>query len=119
MRTRGPGTVTGELLDVNETLFALSGLAPAFEAAGVPVERMPLWFARVLRDGFALAAAGGFAPFAEVACAAFLGLDPDRLITGDADTVHDHFHRLEPHPDGLLDLEPEAPPATVPTVERT
>jgi len=51
-------SIDGVLLDVNETLFALSGLAPAFEAAGVPAERMRLWFARVLRDGFALAASG-------------------------------------------------------------
>lgn len=102
-----PRPIDGVLLDVNETLFALSGLAPAFEAAGVPVGRMPLWFARVLRDGFALAAAGGFATFADIARAAFVGLDPDRLTTGHADAVLDRFHELEPHPDvpaGMAEL---------------
>lgn len=91
--------VEGVLLDVNETLFALSGLRPAFDRAGVAVELMPLWFARVLRDGFALAAAGDFATFGDVAGAAFVGLDPQRLTTEDADTVMAHFHALAPHPD--------------------
>lgn len=103
----GRAPLQGVLLDVNETLFALAGLSPAFEAAGVATDRMPLWFARVLRDGFALAAAGDFAPFAEVARAAFVGLDPRRLTAADAERVLAAFHTLEPHPDvaqGLADL---------------
>jgi 2-haloacid dehalogenase len=99
--------LAGVLLDVNETLFALNGLVPAFEAVGVAADRMPLWFARVLRDGFALAAAGDFATFADVARAALLGLDPSRLTIADADTVLAAFHGLQPHPDvaaGLADL---------------
>lgn len=91
--------VEGVLLDVNETLFALSGLRPAFEQAGVPVEQMPLWFARVLRDGFAMAAAGDFATFDDVARSAFLGLDPERLRPSDAQVVMEHFQALAPHPD--------------------
>lgn len=96
------------LLDVNETLFALSGLRPAFHATEVPVEKMPLWFARVLRDGFALAAAGEFATFGDIARAAFVGLDPGRLTPADADTVMNQFARLQPHPDvpeGLAELK--------------
>lgn len=102
-----PSPLQGALLDVNETLFALSGLQPAFEATGVPVEKMPLWFARVLRDGFALAAADDYATFGEIARAAFVGLAPDRLTTADADLVMQHFAALHPHPDvaqGLADL---------------
>lgn len=91
--------VQGVLLDVNETLFALSGLRPAFEATAVDPAQMPLWFARVLRDGFALAASGGFATFGDIARAAFIGLDPGRLTIADADTVLEAFHTLRPHPD--------------------
>lgn len=97
MSNRPP--VAGVLLDVNETLFALSGLRPAFAATGVAVELMPLWFARVLRDGFALAAAGDFATFGDIARAAFVGLDPDRLTPADAEIVLAQFHQLSPHPD--------------------
>lgn len=95
------------LLDVNETLFALSGLRPAFEATGTDPATMPLWFARVLRDGFALASAGDFATFADIARAAFVGLDPQRLTAADADVVMHAFSELTPHADvaaGLSDL---------------
>lgn len=105
MSSRPP--VQGVLLDVNETLFALSGLRPAFEATGTNPAAMPLWFARVLRDGFALASAGDYATFAEIARGAFVGLDPDRLTVADADVVMHAFSALDPHPDvaaGLADL---------------
>lgn len=97
MTSRPP--VHGVLLDVNETLFALSGLRPAFEATGTDPAAMPLWFARVLRDGFALASAGDYATFSEIARGAFVGLDPDRLTGADADVVMHAFSELNPHPD--------------------
>lgn len=53
--------------DVNETLFGLDRLGDAFEDAGLPGSALDLWFARTLADGFGLAAAGGFAPFPELA----------------------------------------------------
>lgn len=104
-RSTGRPRPHGVLLDVNETLFALTGLRPAFEQTGVPVEQVPLWFARVLRDGFALAAAGDFATFGDIARAAFVGLDPQRLGPADADLVLTYFHELEPHPDVEAGLE--------------
>lgn len=99
MQARRRPPVQGVLLDVNETLFSLSGLRPAFAQTGVPVEAMPLWFARVLRDGFAMAAAGDFATFGDIARAAFVALDPQRLTAEDADVVLARFHALQPHPD--------------------
>ncbi|WP_435747373.1 haloacid dehalogenase type II [Nocardioides sp. SYSU DS0663] len=54
------------LLDVNETLSDLAPMGEAFAEAGAP-GAAPTWFASVLRDGFALAAAGAAAPFADLA----------------------------------------------------
>lgn len=88
----------GVLLDVNETLLDLSGLQPAFDSLGLADAR-PLWFARTLRNGFALAAAGDCRTFAEVARATLVSLDPQRLTPDDADVVLDAFTRLPPHPD--------------------
>lgn len=55
------------VLDVNETLSDLSGMPALFEEAGAPRHFAPLWFASVLRDGFALATAETHATFAELA----------------------------------------------------
>ena len=44
--------------DVNETLFSLDSLGPVFATAGLNPAAVPLWFARLLRDGFALTAMG-------------------------------------------------------------
>jgi hypothetical protein len=38
--------------DVNETLFSLGGLGPVFATVGLNPAAVPLWFARLLRDGF-------------------------------------------------------------------
>ncbi|HEX5568205.1 MAG TPA: haloacid dehalogenase type II [Streptomyces sp.] len=55
------------VFDVNETLSDMAPLRTRFEEAGAPGHLMPLWFAGILRDGFALTAAGGFAAFADLA----------------------------------------------------
>lgn len=87
------------LLDVNETLFSLASLKPAFAAAGLEPGLVPLWFARVLRDGFAFAAAGDFRPFAQVARSALAGLRADPVTPAQADAILEAFHALQPHPD--------------------
>ena len=53
--------------DVIETLFALEALRTRLEKAGLTGNALEWWFARTLRDGFALAATGDFQPFARVA----------------------------------------------------
>ncbi|MFF3256249.1 hypothetical protein ACFYWP_35830 [Actinacidiphila glaucinigra] len=47
------------VFDVNETLSDLTPLGGRFEDIGVSQDVLPTWFAAVLRDGFALTAAGG------------------------------------------------------------
>lgn len=108
----------GVLLDVNETLLDLSGLQPAFDQLGLPDARQ-LWFARTLRDGFALAASGDCRSFADVARTALVSLAPDRLSPADADVVLHAFTRLAPHPDvepGLRVLSDAGIPAMTLTV---
>ena len=108
----------GVLLDVNETLLDLSGLQPAFDALDLPDARA-LWFARTLRNGFALAASGDCRTFADVARATLVSLDPGRLTPGDADALLDAFTRLAPHPDvepGLRVLADAGIPAITLTV---
>jgi len=53
--------------DVNETLSDLSPLGARFLEVGASASAAPLWFACLLRDGFALTAAGENPPFAGVA----------------------------------------------------
>ena len=55
------------VFDVNETLSDLSPLAARFVAVGASATAASLWFASVLRDGFALTAAGARPEFATVA----------------------------------------------------
>lgn len=85
--------------DVNETLFALDNLAPAFTAVGLDPALVPLWFARLLRDGFALTAIGEYRPFANVAAETLRALDPERIDDAAAGTVLGAFRQLDPHPD--------------------
>jgi 2-haloacid dehalogenase len=47
------------VFDVNETLSDMAPLARRFADVGAPELLAQVWFASVLRDGFALAAAGG------------------------------------------------------------
>ena len=54
------------VFDVNETLSDTAALAARFTEVGAPAHLAPLWFASVLRDGFALAAAGAARPFVDL-----------------------------------------------------
>ncbi|MEU2718274.1 haloacid dehalogenase type II [Streptomyces sp. NPDC007205] len=94
------------VFDVNETLSDLTPLRGRFEEVGAPGHLLPTWFAGVLRDGFALTAAGAYADFADVARdglqAALSGLDG---WAGDSDAAARHIL------DGLADLDvhPDVP----------
>ncbi|MGZ4438301.1 MAG: haloacid dehalogenase type II [Nocardioidaceae bacterium] len=91
------------LLDVNETLSDLSPLAARCVEVGVPASLAGLWFATVLRDGFALTVAGESRPFADVARSALVHLlgeqVPNRPVEEAADHVLAGFSTLEPHAD--------------------
>ena len=91
--------VEAVVFDVNETLFSLERLGPAFAEAGLAPALVPLWFARLLRDGFALTAMGRFAPFADLAADALRSLAPDRGDDHAVQVVTAGFRQLDPHPD--------------------
>lgn len=81
--------------DVVETLFSLAPVAAALEPIGVDLE---LFFTRLLRDAFALAASGDFRPFGDVARSALGTLAAD-ATRPDHDRVIEAFGRLPAHPD--------------------
>jgi 2-haloacid dehalogenase len=83
------------LFDVNETLVDLEGLRGRLEQAGAPGHLLETWFAATLRDGIGLAAAGGYADFADVAAATLRALAPE----ADAEHVLAGLGELDLHPD--------------------
>src|SRR4051812_40140269 len=94
--------------DVIQTLFSLGTLRPRLADLGLQATALDLWFARILRDGFALAATGTFRPFPDVAAAALKailaehGLDHD---TGRISTVLNGFAELTLQPDVTAAVE--------------
>lgn len=89
------------VLDVNETLSDLEPLRPRMAQAGLPVHTLETWFAATLRDGFALTAAGSYAPFRDVAADALRTLLVAQGIedAGVVDGVLAGFAELPAHPD--------------------
>jgi 2-haloacid dehalogenase len=91
------------VFDVNETLSDLSPLGARFAEVGASASAAPLWFASVLRDGFALTAAGENPAFADVARAALVSqlslVQLNRSVEEAARHVMDGFGMLELHPD--------------------
>jgi 2-haloacid dehalogenase len=91
------------VFDVNETLSDMSRMAERFADLGLPPQLAATWFAGVLRDGFALAAAGSRAPFAAIADSAlrtvFAGQPPDRDTDAAVEHVMHGFTALQVHPD--------------------
>ncbi|MEU1543229.1 haloacid dehalogenase type II [Actinacidiphila glaucinigra] len=92
------------VFDVNETLSDLTPLGGRFEDIGVSQDVLPTWFAAVLRDGFALTAAGGYGDFAEIATENVrVLLTASADWSGDAEDAAHHvvegFAELTVHPD--------------------
>ncbi|WP_298461087.1 haloacid dehalogenase type II [uncultured Cellulomonas sp.] len=91
------------VLDVNETLSDMSPLGERFAEVGAPAHLASLWFATVLRDGFALAASGTQQPFAAVAEAdlrlALAPHDLDRPLPDAVEHVLAGLHALTVHDD--------------------
>ena len=101
------------VFDVNETLSDMSPLAERFTAVGAPAALMQTWFAALLRDGFALTAAGANPVFADVGRAVLAGMlasvdGLDRSVDDAVDHVMSGFPELPLHadvPDGLRLLD--------------
>lgn len=91
------------VFDVNETLSDMSPMAGRFADIGAPEHLAKLWFATLLRDGFALTAAGGPKSFAELGGAALRtllhGVELNRGLDAATGHVMDGFSRLAVHPD--------------------
>ncbi len=91
------------LFDVNETLSDMSPMAERFVEVGAPAQLAATWFAALLRDGFALTAAGSTAPFAQLGVG-LLRASIDRLpINRSIDEAIEHimggFEELSVHDD--------------------
>ncbi|HEY1155934.1 MAG TPA: haloacid dehalogenase type II [Arthrobacter sp.] len=91
------------VFDVNETLSDMSPMGQRFIDVGAPAHLAKLWFATLLRDGFALTAAGDNGTFAEVGAEAMRGLFTGMELNQDVDSAVQHvmtgFSGLGLHPD--------------------
>ncbi|MCK6209627.1 haloacid dehalogenase type II [Georgenia sp. EYE_87] len=89
------------VFDVNETLSDMSPMGERFAEVGAPAELAKLWFAALLRDGFALAATGQNVPFADVAAEVLRPLLRAAGVTGDGAVrqILGAMASLELHPD--------------------
>ena len=91
------------VFDVNETLSDMAPLAGRFAEVGAPPVLARLWFAALLRDGFARTAAGEserFAVLAESGLHVVLhGIELDRPVNAAVAHILDGFAALSVHPD--------------------
>lgn len=91
------------VFDVNETLSDMSPMPRRFADVGAPEHLAKLWFATLLRDGFALTAAGAQRPFAELGAAALRtvlhGVELNQDLDAAISYVMDGFAKLAVHPD--------------------
>jgi 2-haloacid dehalogenase len=88
--------------DIIETTFSLDSLRPLLTALGLPPSALELWFARTLRDAFALAATGVYAGFTDIANDTLLTLAAEHAIKAEGPalkSVLDGFAELDPQPD--------------------
>lgn len=91
------------VFDVNETLSDMSPMGQRFVDVGAPAHLAKLWFATLLRDGFALTAAGDNSSFADIGAEALRGLLTGMELNQDIDPAVEHimsgFSGLGLHPD--------------------
>jgi 2-haloacid dehalogenase len=91
------------VFDVNETLSNMSPLASRFRDVGAPELTATVWFASLLRDAFALTAAGGTERFAIFGSAGLRSVLTGLPLNRDMDDAVAHvmsgFKALEVHPD--------------------
>ena len=99
------------VFDVNETLSDMAPLSARFEDVGAPAHLARVWFAALLRDGFALAAAGGTVTFSVLGAEMLRAVLRPVAVTGSLNDAVAHimagFGSLNVHPDiadGVLAL---------------
>ncbi len=91
------------LFDVNETLSDMAPLADRFCDVGAPPHLLQVWFAALLRDGFALTAVGEMRTFADLGRQGLRAVLHDVLPQADVEAAVEHvmagFAGLGLHPD--------------------
>jgi len=91
------------VFDVNETLSDMAPLAGRFADVGAPELLAKVWFAALLRDGFALTATGGTQAFTRLAAGALRTALAGARLNRPADEAVEHilsgFADLSVHPD--------------------
>lgn len=91
------------VFDVNETLSDMAPLARRFADIGAPELLAKVWFASLLRDGFALAATGGKQTFTRLADGALRAVLAGASLNQPGDDAIGHvlsgFTELSVHPD--------------------
>lgn len=91
------------VFDVNETLSDMSPMSQRFVEVGAPAHLAKLWFATLLRDGFALTAAGDNGGFAAIGAEALRSLFDGAELDTDTESAVKHvmagFFGLGLHPD--------------------
>ena len=99
----GPRRPSLLIFDVNETLSDMAPMAGRFQDVGAPPHLAQLWFAELLRDGFALTASGNIESFATLSAEALRvrldGQPLDRPLEEAVDHVMQGFSELAVHPD--------------------
>ena len=104
----GPRLPAVIVFDVNETLSDMSPMASRFVDVGAPAHLAATWFASLLRDGFALTAAGSTAPFAQLGVGVLRASLGGRPLNRTVDEAIEHimggFDELTVHPDVLEGL---------------
>jgi len=91
------------VFDVNETLSDMSPMGDRFSEVGAPAALARLWFATLLRDGFALAASGDNGYFSAIGADALRGLLTGEALNCPLDEAVEHvmggMNGLGVHPD--------------------
>ena len=91
------------VFDVNETLSNMSPMADRFADVGAPGLMARVWFAGLLRDGFALTVAGTSEKFARIAAESLrenlTGVSLNRSVEEAVDHIMRGFASLALHPD--------------------
>ena len=101
---RDPRRPRAVAFDVIETMFSLEMVGRALADEGAGPRTLEMFFGRLLRDGFALAASGAYAPFGQVAQGALIAAAPG-LDVAARGRVLDAFSSLLPHADVRPALE--------------
>jgi 2-haloacid dehalogenase len=85
--------------DVNETLFSLAAIRDACVRHDLSDDLVDHWFARTLRDGFALTTVGEHAPFPVIGAAALRSVAPRQLADEEVADIVGSMRLLDAHPD--------------------